>query len=1192
MLNILLRLCLIGPLLLATSCGDPNNPSTDAPCPMSNLTDQNFIDEELEPPRILVFSKTSGYRHSSITSGLVMLQDIADRQGWGIDFSENGSDFTESNLNRYNSVVWLSTTGDVLDEQQQAAFQHYVENGGGYLGIHAAADTEYDWPWYQNLVGAHFASHPEVQSASITVENPHHSSTQHLPQSWNHTDEWYFFDRNPRMTVDILLTVDETTYDPGTDKMGDHPIAWKHQVGKGRAFYTALGHTAESYAETLFIEHIEGALAWVSQTPYKTPLWKGPQPTASDFTTSIMASGINEPVAMTIANDGQIFVIGRQGEFYTLDNGKLTVKSTFKVNAAHEGGLIGIALDPNFDRNRFMYFHYTHPSIDQLVVSRIPLKPDNSLDFDAEVVLLTYPVQLAECCHAAGDLEFDDAGNLYIATGDNTNPFESNGYAPIDEREGRRFFDAQRTSANTNDLRGKVLRIFPKADGSYGIPAGNLFSADNEHRPEIYSMGHRNPYKISIDPLTNTLYVGDIGPDAGGANAQLGPGGYDEVNKIDQAGNYGWPYFAGNNEAYNALDFETQVSGAKFNADDVKNVSPNNTGAKNLPNAQPAWIKLSHRATMISDIYRWDHSVSDPYKLPSYFDGHLLIWNFNDDRMYDVDSQGTSPNVNEWLNTSLLNGIIDAKISPANNRLYIIAYGGNCCDTPAFAGALAEVRYIGKGDIGQPTTPNNGNFKQGDIVSLRSATNKWSTSASGEITLAPATGADSQLFEVRNAGDQSVALRSVQTDLYVTAPADGTRLNAKSSTITAEQQFQLIEDAEGDFRLRSLASCQFVSTGNNNQLFANGSDDSTAEMFMISHSSACTPEGGFGITCRPESEAFLNLPQTLAADLSNMPALLSQTGAFVDVEQLVPSDKLIPYNLITPLWSDRAQKKRWVAVPSSKKIGWQEKGQWQWPIGTVLIKHFELPVDETDPSKIRRLETRFIVRKENGGVYGATYKWRRDNSDADLLTDVLEEDITITAPEGPWTQTWTYPSPEDCITCHNEDTGGVLGPKTASLNTISLYPSGHTDNQLRTWNHLNLFEPALDTNSLASLPAHAALDDATASLELRIASYWDINCGNCHGPQGIAADWDARFETPLAQRGVIWGDLVAEKRDYLVDYGLPMPYVIEPGNPDNSILYIRDNSENLEDRMPPLGTHLRHPEYIQLLKEWILSLPQ
>lgn len=237
-----------------------------------------------QPASVLVFSRTAGFRHDSIGAGVAMLNDLAAGADLRIDATEDPAAFTPAALAVYAAVVWLNTTGDVLNEAQQAAFRAYIEAGGGYVGIHSAADTEYDWPWYGTLLGgdAWFRSHPAIQTAELMVEEPGHPSTSHLPPRLAVTEEWYNFQRNPRPAVSVLLTLDEATYDPGGDAMGDHPIAWSHAVGAGRAWYTGLGHRSETYADPAFRAHVLGGLLWASgRAPAPTPS-PTPPPCAGD----------------------------------------------------------------------------------------------------------------------------------------------------------------------------------------------------------------------------------------------------------------------------------------------------------------------------------------------------------------------------------------------------------------------------------------------------------------------------------------------------------------------------------------------------------------------------------------------------------------------------------------------------------------------------------------------------------------------------------------------------------------------------------------------------------------------------------------------------------------------------------------------------------------------------------------------
>jgi len=218
------------------------------------------------PPALLVFSKTAEFRHDSIPAAQAALRQLAAEHGWRADFTEDATLFTYERLARYDAVIFLLTTGDVLDSAQEAAFERYIRAGGGFVGVHSASDTEYGWAWYGGLVGAHNNQqnkHSGVVSATIQVSDHAHPSTAGLPDRWTRTDEWYNFAVNPRPQVHVLMTMDESTYTGGT--MGaDHPIAWYHEYDGGRAWYTALGHTVESYREPLFLAHLWGGIEYAA----------------------------------------------------------------------------------------------------------------------------------------------------------------------------------------------------------------------------------------------------------------------------------------------------------------------------------------------------------------------------------------------------------------------------------------------------------------------------------------------------------------------------------------------------------------------------------------------------------------------------------------------------------------------------------------------------------------------------------------------------------------------------------------------------------------------------------------------------------------------------------------------------------------------------------------------------------------
>jgi uncharacterized repeat protein (TIGR03806 family) len=335
-----------------------------------------------------------------------------------------------------------------------------------------------------------------------------------------------------------------------------------------------------------------------------------------------------------------------------------------------------------------------------------------------------------------------------------------------------------------------------------------------------------------------------------------------------------------------------------------------------------------------------------------------------------------------------------------------------------------------------------------------------------------------------------------------------------------------------------------------------------------------------GVEQRVPTQPYLNMPDTADGAL---PALLSQTGAFADARTLTPANGLLPYDLVLSFWSDGAAKGRWVAIPAAKVV-FSATGDWVFPPGTVFVKHFDLPLDAARPERMQRLETRLLVVDRDGGVYGVTYKWRADLSDADLLPRSAGEDIVIRDAAGKTrTQAWYYPNRLDCLACHNSLTPGQLGPKTRQLNSDLRYPDGRTENQLRRWNRLGLFSPALDERDLASLPTLARIDDTRRTLEDRARSYLDANCSHCHRPGVTVANFDTRYDTPLEQQKILDGPV-------LIDQGVDRARVISPHDPWRSILLMRVDT-NDDRRMPPLARSVIDTQGAALLRAWIESLP-
>ncbi|WP_237586769.1 PQQ-dependent sugar dehydrogenase [Pontibacter russatus] len=366
-------------------------------------------------------------------------------------------------------------------------------------------------------------------------------------------------------------------------------------------------------------------------------------PEASRYTYQELAQGLDEPMQLALLPHNDVLFVERKGavKFYDAGTGQTSTIANFDVFSGIEDGLLGVAADPDFARNNWVYFYYAlagDKSVNRL--SRFELK-DGHLQMASEKVLLEIPTQRKYCCHSAGYIHFGPDGLLYLSTGDNTNAEETEGYIPIDERPGRELADDQATAASSNDLRGKILRIKPEPDGSYSIPEGNLFPKGTPHtRPEIYTMGHRNPYRFSVDPKNGFVYWGDVGPDTKVPSAG-GTLSYDEINQARKPGFFGWPYFLGNNEAFPDYDFATKKEGPKFNPLKPLNSSPNNTGIRDLPPAQPAMIWYGDgvseefplvgkggESAMAGPVYYADLYPDAPYKLPKYYDGKLFIYDW------------------------------------------------------------------------------------------------------------------------------------------------------------------------------------------------------------------------------------------------------------------------------------------------------------------------------------------------------------------------------------------------------------------------------------------------------------------------------------------------------------------------------------------------------------------------------------
>ncbi|MET9548897.1 PQQ-dependent sugar dehydrogenase [Streptomyces sp. NPDC006627] len=432
-------------------------------------------------------------------------------------------------------------------------------------------------------------------------------------------------------------------------------------------------------------------------------------PAAEDFQQVTLAKGepeVGEPMTLSVLPDRSVLHTSRDGTLRLTDAaGNTRIAGKIPVYTHDEEGLQGVAVDPKFSENRAIFLYYAPPldtpagdapengtaedfkkfdGVNRL--SRFVLKADGTLDTASEKKVLDVPASRGICCHVGGDIDFDKDGNLYLSTGDDSNPFASDGFTPIDERAGRNpAYDARRGAGNTNDLRGKILRIKVADDGSYTVPDGNLFPKGTEKtRPEIYAMGFRNPFRMSVDKPTGVVYVGDYGPDAGAADPKRGPAGQVEFARVTKPGNFGWPFCTGKNDAYVDYDFATGTSGAPFDCANPKNDSPYNTGLTDLPAAQEAWIPYDggsvpelgsgSESPMAGPVYRYDAANDSPVKFPEAYDGDFFAGEFGRRwiKRIELGADGAVSKINPfpWTGTQ----VMDMEFGP-DGALYVLDYG-------------------------------------------------------------------------------------------------------------------------------------------------------------------------------------------------------------------------------------------------------------------------------------------------------------------------------------------------------------------------------------------------------------------------------------------------------------------------------------------------------------------------------------
>lgn len=560
-----------------------------------------------------------------------------------LTITEHLSYLHEDSLLRFSALVLGYSKLDKLGPVEKQSIARYVEAGGACLFINNSLSTPFSWPLYEAYMD------PDSLSAH-TVSYTSASGTAFLINSLEKGKLVLAKVSQPDWTLEPLPFL------------------------LSRALTTAIG-----------------------KNRYDSTAIRSPKaPDIHRFSKVVLDSlDMDEPMELTVLPDGKVLFIERKGKLklYDPQHQASKVLHTFDVciSGNYEDGMLGLTHDPDFASNHYIYLYYSPSSdcsIPSQYLSRFTLSGSDSLILASEKVILEVPVQRETCCHSGGSLAFGPDGYLYLSTGDNTSSKESDGYAPLDERPGRSPFDSQKSSSNTQDLRGKILRIQPHSFGTYTNPSGNLFAGNSAMgRPEIYVMGARNPFRISLD-ATGNVYWGDVGPD-GTEDGKYGPQSYDEFNRAGSAGNYGWPYFVGDNKAYRYRDFERDSVGAFFNPLAPVNNSPNNNGLKKLPPARKALIwygkapsrefpQLGQGSNSALSGPHYNTLIKNPVSLPAYYKDKWFIYDWARSwiRVVTLTPKGGVAMIEPFLDGLKWVKPIDMELGP-DGALYVLEYGQN-----------------------------------------------------------------------------------------------------------------------------------------------------------------------------------------------------------------------------------------------------------------------------------------------------------------------------------------------------------------------------------------------------------------------------------------------------------------------------------------------------------------------------------
>jgi uncharacterized repeat protein (TIGR03806 family) len=865
-----------------------------------------------------------------------------------------------------------------------------------------------------------------------------------------------------------------------------------------------------------------------------------------------IGEGLNS-TSLAILPDGRVLVAEKHGAVRVVQDDVLLPQplvTLSNVETNDEQGLDGMVVHPKFATNGQVYLYYTVRSGKERGlfnrVCRYTVR--GNVAVGGETVI--FETDRAENIHNGGAMCFGPDGKLYVGSGEVT---------------------AGGEAQKLDNLRGKVLRL--NDDGS--IPADNPFvKVTTGKNQAIYAFGYRQPFKGAFQPGTNKFYLNVVSTSAREAIFEVKPGQ-----------NGGWPL----SEGY--------ATDAKF--------------------ASPVFAYGGIGGSITGGAF----CNSPKMQFPKRYQGCYFFMDFMGNWIRTFDPADPQKTLRVFATN--VDRPVDLAFAP-DGSLYCLNRGNGKGNTVSDQGTLWRIRCSGESPPAQlgfteppqdtlPGVP----FPKGMGVAFQDKQGKTLSFAEGEITVTINwKGKSSQIQPF--APVQTIDGVASFSDLSIDTPGKGYTITAKGPglppitsspfEILAKAARPQIHPGRGKFsgpvtvRLTTAtpnAQIHYTSDGSqvtkssplyrepfpmkqNGTVRALAMREGLAESQDASESLTIEDNQPYGLPFRPEIKG-VNLPKS---PQETPPATLSKTGVFQDVAKLQIASGFVPYEVISPLWSDGAEKRRWIGLPKQTRIEFSSDREWRFPPGTVFVKHFKLALDPKKPTQRNRLETRLLIVDESEAKgFGLTYKWRSDQAEADLVDDRgVDQTLTVQSPKGvEKKQMWHFPGRMECLACHTANADFVLGVNTRQFNSAVTYPGGKRDNQLRTWTYLQMFDRAPPEAEYEKLPTLTRLDDQHASLATRVRSYLDANCAHCHRPGGAQAQFDARFSTPLERSDVIRGSLRNE-------LGLSGSKVIMPRDLTKSMLHRRLGSNISTQKMPPLAHDVVDAEALKLFEQWISSM--